>query len=64
VAFDNRDTLPHNLQIADAGGKTVFTGEIVTGPAVKVYSVPALAAGTYPFICQVHPAMTGTLTVK
>ena len=28
------------------------------------YSVPALAAGTYTFICIVHPNMTGTLTVK
>jgi len=26
--------------------------------------VPALKAGTYPFICDVHPVeMTGTLTV-
>ena len=64
VAFDNRDTLPHNLQITDAGGKAVFTGDIVNGPAIKVYSVPALVAGSYKFICLVHPAMTGTLTVK
>ena len=64
VAFDNRDTAPHNLEIKDAGGATRFMGEIVTGPAVTVYDVPALPAGQYPFICTVHPSMTGTLTVK
>jgi len=26
--------------------------------------VPALPAGTYAFVCSVHPNMTGTLTVK
>jgi plastocyanin len=26
--------------------------------------VPALPAGTYSFVCSVHPNMTGTLTVK
>jgi plastocyanin len=64
VAFDNRDTAPHNLDIKDATGASVFKGDIVNGPAVKVYSVPALAAGQYAFQCTVHPAMTGTLTVK
>jgi plastocyanin len=28
-----------------------------------VYQVPALPAGSYPFVCDVHPSMTGTLTV-
>ena len=28
------------------------------------YQVPALAAGTYPFMCTVHPNMTGTLTAQ
>jgi plastocyanin len=32
--------------------------------ATKVYQVPALPAGTYGFVCSVHPNMTGTLTVK
>jgi plastocyanin len=26
--------------------------------------VPALPAGTYAFVCSVHPNMTGTLTVQ
>ena len=32
--------------------------------ATRDYQVPALAAGTYPFICTVHPNMTGTLTAE
>jgi plastocyanin len=64
VAFDNRDNVPHNLEIRDATGKVLFMGDIVTGPTVTVYDVPALPAGQYPFVCTVHPAMTGTLTVK
>lgn len=64
LAFDNRDTLPHNIAISDASGKVVFAGAIFTGPKVRVYDVPALPAGTYPFVCQVHTSMTGTITAK
>jgi plastocyanin len=64
IAFDNLDSAPHNLQISDASGASVFKGDIVSGPAVKVYTVPALPAGQYAFVCLVHPSMTGTLTVK
>jgi plastocyanin len=64
VAFDNQDSLPHNLEIRDASGAVVFRGDIVTGPIVTVYAIPSLPAGQYPFLCTVHPAMVGTLAVK
>jgi plastocyanin len=65
LEFTNNDPgIPHNVEIKDATGASVFKGEIVTGPAKASYQVPALAAGTYMFICDVHPNMTGTLTVK
>ena len=67
IAFDNRDAgIPHNVSIhaGDATGNQVFLGKIVTGPVIEVYDVPALAAGTYTFVCSVHANMTGTLTVK
>ena len=37
---------------------------IITGIAETNYAVPPLADGTYPFVCTVHPNMTGNLTVK
>ncbi len=64
IEFDNQDVgTPHNIEIKDASGAVVFKGEIFAGPAVKTYDVPALPAGTYPFVCTVHPNMIGTLTV-
>jgi plastocyanin len=67
ITFDNKDVgVPHNVAIHkdNAGGAEVFKGDIVTGPAVKTYDVPALPAGTYAFVCSVHPNMTGTLTAQ
>ena len=65
IAFDNEDaSTPHNIQIKDSSGAVKFTGATFNGVATQRYQVPALAAGTYAFLCTVHPAMTGTLTVK
>ena len=64
IRFDNKDAgTPHNVEIKDASGQSVFKGEIFNGVAVKDYAVPALAAGTYQFVCTVHPNMIGTLKV-
>jgi plastocyanin len=63
IAFDNKDGAPHNIAISDANGQSVFKGEIVSSKQVT-YNVPALAAGTYTFICEVHPSMKGTITAK
>jgi plastocyanin len=51
------------VEIKDSSGTSVFKGEIFSGVAKKTYDIPALAAGTYQFICTVHPNMAGTLTV-
>lgn len=67
ISFDNQDSgIPHNVAIHKDSptGEAVFTGEIITGVAKVDYAVPALPAGTYGFVCSVHPNMTGTLTVK
>jgi cytochrome c oxidase subunit 2 len=68
LKFTNNDAgIPHNVVI-HAGPNTsdpaLFTGEIFNGVDSRPYAVPALKAGTYAFSCQVHPNMTGTLTVQ
>ena len=62
LSFDNQEGLPHNVAILDASGASMFTGEIFTGPAQRTQVVPALAAGSYTFLCSVHPDMKGSLT--
>jgi plastocyanin len=68
LVFDNQDpTSPHNVVIVNPDGSKVSMGDtsFFTGPAKRTYQVPALAAGAYPFHCEVHPTtMKGTLTVK
>jgi plastocyanin len=63
ILFDNQEGAPHNVAISDASGKNVFKGDIVSSKRVT-YQVPALAAGTYAFVCEVHPDMKGTITAQ
>ena len=64
IEFDNQDAgVPHNVEIKDESGATVFKGEIFNGVAKQTYNVDALPAGTYQFVCTVHPNMAGTLKV-
>jgi plastocyanin len=65
IEFANNDaSIPHNVEIKDAAGATVFNGEIFNGVETRTYDVPALAAATYQFICSVHPNMVGALTAQ
>jgi hypothetical protein len=57
----------HNFVVAS--GKTfperIYTGKNLLPMATVTYDVPGLPAGSYLFICTVHPeTMTGTLTLK
>ncbi len=64
IVFDNKDQgQPHNIAIRDSGGTQVFLGATITGVATTAYQVQALPAGSYTFVCTIHPNMTGTLTV-
>jgi plastocyanin len=69
LTFNNEDnTAPHNLVIQKPDGSNVAVqGDTApfTGPDTRTYQVPALTAGDYKYLCQVHPStMVGTLTVK
>ena len=65
LQFENQDSAPHNVSIYtdSSASQRVFEGEIFS-QGERVYQVPALTAGTYFFRCDVHPDMTGTLTVE
>jgi plastocyanin len=65
IVFHNEDaSIQHNVAIHEGSptGPEVFKGEIFAGVETRTYDVPALAAGSYGFVCTVHPNMTGTLT--
>jgi plastocyanin len=63
LVFENRESAPHNVAVyVDASAdEAIFVGEIFGGPGARQYALPALAAGTYYFRCDVHPEMQGTL---
>lgn len=62
IVFDNQDPgTPHNIHIyaadprKDPNARSLFSGELVTGPSKADYEVKALPAGRYFFHCDVHP---------
>jgi plastocyanin len=63
IKFVNNDPgIPHNVEIKDANGTSVFKGDIFPGVETRIYDVIPLPAGAFTFVCSVHPNMTGTLT--
>ena len=67
IHFENKDdSIPHDVDIRLADGTVVVDNPLVTTVGDANYVFDGLDAGTYTFICSVHPipAMTGTLTVK
>ncbi len=67
IEFENKDAgtpaqrlHPRGLADRHRG----LPGQIFNGVATKDYDVTALDAGTYSFVCTVHPTMIGTLTVQ
>jgi plastocyanin len=71
IEFDNQDAgTAHNIHIfsadprTDPNARSLFTGDLVTGPDRATYEVPAQPAGRYFFHCDVHPAqMVGGFVV-
>jgi cupredoxin-like protein len=66
IDFKNLDRgLPHNVAIYrdQKAEKVLFKGDLVPGPGLSSYSVPALPAGRWFFRCDPHPDMNGTFSV-
>jgi len=65
LLLENREGAPHNVRIYDDGSADpLCVGEIFSGPATRLYHVPALPAGTHRFRCDVHPAMSGDVIAR
>lgn len=65
LTFENRDPgILHNVAIYRAADRDpVFRGETFTGIATRTFLLGPLAVGSYRFVCDVHPTMSGTVTV-
>jgi plastocyanin len=55
LTLDNRDAgTPHDIDIL-AGEETVFDMPDFPGAETQTFDVPAIDAGTYTFLCSIHP---------
>lgn len=66
VTLVNNESQPHNFAVyTEEGGDLIVQGEVINGPDQVEVEVPALEAGEYFFVCDIHPAdMTGTIVVS
>jgi plastocyanin len=59
VTWTNNDSAPHT--VTSSSGPTSFdSGNLATG---GTFSFTFDTAGTYAYFCEIHPDMTGTITV-
>lgn len=72
ITLANEDSTPHNVWIYETAqdaddlndDATLFQGDDVGPGESTTYTIPALDKGEYPFLCRIHPAMRGLVTVK
>ncbi len=62
LAFNNQSTQPHNLVFQQ--GIMAQTSPNVAPGASETIEFTTPAAGSYRFVCSLHPSMEGVLTVK
>ncbi|MFI6650079.1 cupredoxin domain-containing protein [Streptomyces sp. NPDC050529] len=60
VTVINKDAATHT--VTATGDKAFDTGQVKSGQKVT-FAAPA-RPGSYPYICTIHPTMTGSLTVR
>ena len=65
LEFVNNDaSVPHDVAIRDQGGTEVFKTDTFPGVETRSYDAPGLAAGSYTWVCTVHPNMQIAVTAQ
>ncbi len=69
LEMENRDGRPeiHNFAIVDgpAVADRIYVSPNTVGPVTETYEIPGLPAGSYEFVCTLHPVvMRGTLVLR
>lgn len=65
ITLVNNDSAPHNLSVyVEEGGDDLVTGDVIDPGATVEIEVPALDAGEYFFVCDLHTNMNGTVVVE
>jgi len=67
IVLDILESAAHDVTIYrdDSWSSLVYKEDARTGPGTFVFNVPALAAGTYAFRCEIHPTtMIGVVTAR
>jgi plastocyanin len=62
--FNEDAGIPHDVAFKDSSGAEAFKSEVITGVADTVVKLPPLTAGTYQYVCTIHPNMTGSATAE
>ena len=65
ITLVNNDSAPHNLSVyVEEGGDDLVMGDVIDPGATVEIEVPALDAGEYFFVCDLHTNMNGTVVVE
>ena len=65
ISFTNNDSAPHNVAVyTEEGGDEIATSDPINEGETLEVEVPALDAGEYFFVCDIHPDMNGTVVVE
>jgi plastocyanin len=61
---NNDASIPHDVAIRDQGGTELFKTDVFPGVETRSFDAPALPAGSYTWVCTVHPNMQIAVTAQ